>query len=118
MTVEQVIEALQGIEPSIQVTVDGYKVESIEGDTYYDENTGKDYSELYIRTEKTAHRNRKCPFRKITTNEGFTIDKDGNMSPLKTVEEFGPCYEKNCPYFNRFLAEDDDNNLASYCMKR
>lgn len=115
MTVAEVIEALQGIEPSMQVSVDGYKVESIEGDTYYDENTGEDYSEIYIRTEEVKNRRLKCPFRKITTNVSFKMDKEGNMSPMKTVEEFGPCYEKNCPYFNRVA---DENDLGNYCMNR
>ena len=115
MTVAEVIEALQGIEPSMQVTVDGYKVESISGDTYYDESTGEDYSEIYIRTEEVKHRRLKCPFRKITNHVSFKMDKEGNISPMKTVEEFGPCYEKNCPYFNRVA---DENDLGNYCMNR
>ena len=115
MTVEKIIGALQGLDPQLQVTVDGYKIESIEGDTYYDENTGEDYSEIYIRTEEVKHRRLKCPFRKITTNTSFKMDKEGNMSPMKTVEEFGPCYEKSCPYFNKIA---DGNDLGNYCMNR
>lgn len=108
MTVAEVIEALQGVEPSLQVTVDGYKVESIEGDTYYDEDTGEDYSEIDIRTEEVKHRRRKCPFRKITTNVSFKMDKAGNMSPMKTVEEFGPCYEDDCPYYDTIFGQEGE----------
>ena len=56
--------------------------------------------------EKTAAR--KCPFRKITTNEEYVIDKDGNMGPQKTVEEFGPCYEDNCPYYDTIFCEEGE----------
>ena len=108
MTVAEVIEALQGVEPSIQVTMDGYKIESIEGDTYYDEDTGEDYSEIYIRTEEVKPRRLKCPFRKITTNVSFKMDKEGNMSPMKTVEEFGPCYKDNCPYYDTIFCEEGE----------
>lgn len=108
MKVAEVIEALQGVEPSLQVTVDGYKVESFEGDTYYDENTGEDYSEIYIRTEEVKNRRLKCPFRKITTNVSFKMDKEGNMSPMKTVEEFGPCYKDNCPYYDTIFGAEGE----------
>lgn len=108
MTVAEVIEALQGVGPSLQVTVDGYKVENIEGDTYYDENTGEDYSEIYIRTEEVKNRRLKCPFRKITTNVSFKMDKEGNMSPMKTVEEFGPCYKDNCPYYDNIFSSEGE----------
>lgn len=113
MTVAEVIEALQGVDPSMQVNVDGYKVKSIEGDTYYDESTGEDYSEIYIRTEEVKSRNLKCPFRKITTNVSFKMDKEENIIPMKTVEEFGPCYKENCPYY----APNMDECGIFGCMK-
>ena len=110
MTVAEIIEALQGFEESIQVTAGGYRVKSIDGDTYYDENTGEEYSEIYIRTEKekVEHRRLKCPFRKITTNVSFKMNKEGNMSPMKTVEEFGPCYKDNCPYYDTIFSSEGE----------
>lgn len=59
---------------------------------------GEVYQHIEGIKEKPAAR--KCPFKKITTNESIKVDKDGTMSPMKTVEEFGPCYEDNCPYYD------------------
>ena len=94
MTVVELITRLQVFEPELQVLIDGHDIKSGEG-AIYAESYG-----VIIRTKKTSRESRKCPFRKITTNEEYVIDKDGNMGPQKTVEEFGPCYEDNCPYYD------------------
>ena len=94
MKVIELIARLQIFEPELHVFVDGHDIKGGEG-SIYAESHG-----VIIRTEKTSRESRKCPFRKITTNESIKVDKDGTMSPMKTVEEFGPCYEKNCPYYD------------------
>lgn len=43
MAVKELIEALQGLDPSMSVIIDGRKLKSIDWDEYYDESTGDDY---------------------------------------------------------------------------
>lgn len=45
----------------------------------------------------------KCPFRKIIKHE----EKYCNM-PAKDIEEYPECYEKECPYYILFRAEDGE----------
>ena len=44
MTVKELIEALQCLDPSMSVIVDGRKLKSVEWDEYYDESSGDDYT--------------------------------------------------------------------------
>lgn len=102
MTVAELISKLQCIEPSLDVYIDGHRVKHTEGAIYPSEKG------VNFETSKTKREERKCPFRKITTNESIKMDKNGIMSPMKTVEEFGPCYEDNCPYYDTIFSAEGE----------
>lgn len=99
MTVAELISKLQCIEPTLDVYIDGHRMKYTEGAIYASANG------VNFETSEAKRGKRKCPFRKITTNEIIKMDQDGTMSPMKTIEEFGPCYEENCPYYAPNMAE-------------
>lgn len=50
-----------------------------------------------------------CPFRKVTTFEYiYSSLGEGSHHIKKTEEEFGTCYEDNCPFYYT----DEDNNAC------
>ena len=43
MTVKELINELEALDPSMIVVIGGRKLQSVEWDTFYDESTGDDY---------------------------------------------------------------------------
>ena len=54
MTVKELINELDALDPSMLVVIEGRELKSVEWDTFYDESTGDDYQVVNFVLEKKS----------------------------------------------------------------